>query len=189
MVRIIGTVRDSGNQPQSGVLEVFADGRIYDYISGAIVVQTPARFVVPDGDFSRMYREGAAVAPVDFISSLEVSYRFRFLSTAIVYTYYDSEDRVWQGDVHEYQGATFTGLTHGTESQLLRVDKRTTESDLIPSFHAILPFAETVSFFDLLPTGVTESNQDASILAVATAIATRPSLRQAIVDAVLAAMP
>jgi hypothetical protein len=60
---------------------------------------------------------------------------------------------------------------------------------LIPSFHAILPFAETVSFFDLLPTGVTESNQDASILAVATAIATRPSLRQAIVDAVLAAMP
>lgn len=189
MVRIIGMVRDSGNQPQSGVLEVFADGRIYDYLSGSIVVQTPARFTVPDGDFSRMYREGVEGGdPVDFVSSLQVSYRFRFLSVATVYTYYDSEDRVWQGDVHDYQGATFTGLEHGSESQLLRVEKRTTESDLIPSFHALLPFVETVSFFDLLPTGATENNQDTSILAVATAIATRPSLRNPIVEAVIAAI-
>lgn len=121
---------------------------------------------------------------VDLVPSSRVSYHFRFFQVMKSFTYYDSEDRVWQGDTHEFQGAVYSGVSHGEDAQLLRVETRTTESDLIPSFHALLPYVSTVNFFDLLPTGATESNQDTSILSVATMIVTRPTLLQPIVEAV-----
>lgn len=111
---------------------------------------------------------------IDLHPDATTTYSFKYLRVNKEKTYWSNNGRdVYTGLVHEYDGAWYTGATHDGETELLYVTEEEQTEVVLPRFRAIIPDRPQIDFADLAPTGISASNQDTSLLALALLITTR----------------
>ena len=163
--RIRGSFRDSLGQPLVGKLEIALDASAIDLDSEPYALHLPEPAVVTlgeDGDID-----------IELLPTTSATYRFRVYAESMTVTFRDSQGNLWLGATHEEENYWYTGSEPSEDRELLIRTVKVDQKDVIAPFHAKVPDRGQIYFCDLLPSGVTNSNQDTSILAIAE-ILTRP---------------
>jgi hypothetical protein len=111
---------------------------------------------------------------IDLHPDATTTYSFEYLRVNTDKTYWSNNGRdIYTGLVHNYEGSWYSGATHDSESELLYVTEEEQTEVVMPRFRAIIPDRNQIDFADLAPTGISASNQDTSLLALALLITTR----------------
>lgn len=163
LTRVKGIFRDSLGQPLVGKLEVKLDANAVDLDSDphALHLVEPGTVTLINGEVD-----------INLLSTV-VTYRFRLFTESSTVTFRDTQQNAWYGATHEEGGVWYTGAIPSEDREILLRSERTEEIEILPPFHARVPDRGTIYFSDLMPSGVTNSNQDTSILAIAEVL-TRP---------------
>lgn len=165
LTRVRGTFKNSLGQPLVGKLEVALDASAIDLDSEPYALHLTEPGIVTldeNGDID-----------IELLPTVSATYRFRVYIESTTITFRTSQGNLWLGATHKEDGYWYSGAEPSEARELLSRAVRVDQKDAIAPFHARVPDRGEIYFSDLLPSGVTNSNQDTSILAIAEVL-TRP---------------
>lgn len=156
MPRIIGLIKDSGNAPLSGVLEVRLDAYMLDRSStpDSLLTTEPRAFPIVNGLLDINLPES---------ETQNQSYFFEFFSEKPVVNYFFTDGSLYSGVVHQHtDGRWYVGDFHETNSRVL-IRSESLARVTVFNRRVVIPNVSEIDFVDLLPTGVTSDVLDTSI--------------------------
>jgi len=167
MTRILGQINDSGGRPITCTIEVVLPGGTVDKL------QTP-----PAWNLAIPAYFPCEAGRVDFelTPTWNQTYQFRIFTTTVTETWRTEAGQIFTGATHqdELTAQWYTGSEPSDARELLLYEARQSETDIVPTFYASIPASGTVNIADLQPSGITPTNIDTSILAIANLLVTRP---------------
>lgn len=181
-MNLTGIVKNLIGEPAPGILEIDSDHYFRQETGSGIEIRVEkVRVDAPSGVFS-----------VDLIPSGESTYRFRYFQETITAKFFRNQGtELWRGDTHQHtDGDWYTGNEHTSESEVLLRTETVKEHTIVPTFNATLPeHVESVDFADLLPSGVSPTNVEISLLTLAEMLTTRPEYLNPLASAVTENLP
>lgn len=167
MTQIIGQINDSGGRPLDCSIEVLLPGGTIDRLENppAWNLAVPAIYECPSGAVN-----------FELTPTWNQTYKFRIFTTTITERWRSAQGAVYTGlkFFDEVTGVWYGGIEGDPNPEPLIYEPITNTTDVVPAFFAQIPSRGFVNIADLQPSGITPTNLDTSILAIADILVTRP---------------
>jgi len=180
MTRIIGQINDSGGLPLNCKVEVIIPGGTVDRLKNP-----PAWNLA----VATVYDCPSGAVSFDLAPTFNQTYQFRIYTATFTETWRSADGSLYQGLKHydAITGLWYTGAAGNLEREPLSYASVERRQDVVPAFYAAIPSRGNVNIADLQPSGITPTNIDTSLLAIADLLVTRPEYLNQIVAAIQAA--